>query len=223
MGRLLGMLASLVAYFCVATLLALCACWLYFRSVGILSVEKLQQIAAVLQGVEEHKTKADENEGKEKDAEQLSFDEREETRDLQTRNLELREQALNSRAELIRVEQRELISDKERHERLKKAFQSQLTSMEEATTSEGYDKVRSILENINPKQAKEEILYMISENEINEVVALFSSVPIEKQTKIIAQFKTPEELVKIDQILRLIREGIPKTNLLEKTKEQLEK
>ena len=85
----------------------------------------------------------------------------------------------------------------------------------------GHENVRSIWENIKPKQAKEQILKMIEADEIKDVVTIFSAIPITKRAKIVAEFKSPEETKKLDDILRLIREGVAEVNLIEKTDRQI--
>jgi hypothetical protein len=221
MGRLFGAMMGLVAYFCVATLLAAGASLAYLRLSGTLSDDTLEKVVAVLEGAELVDANRDvPQKPKSEDSEQPSYEDREQARDLQARNLELREQALNGRLDLVRAEQRALIADKERHERLKEAFTNQLTAMREGTISSGRENVRMIWENIKPKQAKEQILQMLAAQEINEVVALLSAMPIDRRAKIVGEFKTPDEAAKLDEILRLIREGIPETNLVEKTLNQ---
>ena len=221
MGRLIGALTGLMAYFCVATLLAAGTTLVYLRLSGLLSDGTIQKIAAVLEGAELANANHEKaHEKKPEDSEQPSYEDRDQARDLRARNLELREQTLNSRIDLVRSEQRTLRVDKERHERLKEAFTSQLTAMRDETTSAGNENVRLIWENIKPKQAKEQILQMLAAEEINEVVALLSAMPIDKRAEIVSEFKTPEESGKFAEILHLIREGVPKTNLLEKTLNQ---
>ncbi len=78
-----------------------------------------------------------------------------------------------------------------------------------------------IWENIKPKQAKEQILKMLDNQEMNEVVTILSGMPIGKRAKIVGEFKTPEETEKLDEILRLIRCGVPEVNLIDKTLSQV--
>jgi hypothetical protein len=221
MGRILGALMGLVTYSCVATLLAVGATLAYLRLSDTLTDDTVQKIVAVLEGAELFDPNREvPQKPKSEDSEQPSYEDREQARDLQARNLELREQALNSRLDLVRAEQRALVADKERHERLKEAFTNQLTALREGTTSSGRENVRMIWENIKPKQAKEQILQMLAAQEINEVVALLSAMPIDRRAKIVGEFKTPDEAAKLEEILRLIREGIPEINLVEKTLNQ---
>lgn len=218
-----GKLAALVSYFCVATVFTAVGGAVYLRANGTLNDERLEKAVAVLQGKEiAPPGRQTEPDRKAADAEQPSYEDRELARDLRARNLELREQTLNSRLELVRSELRTLMTDKDRHERLKVAFKEQMASLRDETITSGMEKVRLIFENIKPKQAKEQIMQMIESDEINEVVSILSAMPIDKRAEIVSEFKTHEDAVKLDEILRLIREGVPQTTLIDKTLRQLQ-
>lgn len=223
MGRLLGMIAALVAYLSVATVLAAASGLVYLRASGKLDAQKLAHVVALLQGLE-IPDKQPEKQAEEKalDSEQPSYDDREKTRQLHSRALEMRELALKSGLERIRFEQRVLTEEKDRYERLKVAFEEQLAALRDGAKSSGRENIRLIWENIKPKLAKEQILEMLEANEINEVVAILSAVPIAKRAKIVSEFKTPDETGKLDEILRLIRQGVPETNLIDKTRSQIQ-
>lgn len=129
--------------------------------------------------------------------------------------------ALKTSMERVQYAQKVLTEDKDRYERLKTAFEEQLGALRDGAKSTGRENVRLIWENIKPKLAKEQILQMLEANEINEVVAILSAVPIARRAKIISEFKTPAETAKVDEILRLIRQGVPETNLIDKTRSQV--
>jgi hypothetical protein len=224
MGRVFGMIAALVVYLSVATVLAAGAGLVYLRASGKLDEQKLARIVALVQGLEQTETPSDAGgeANKNQDAEQPSYDDREKARQLHSRQLEMRELALKSGLERIRFEQRVLTEDKDRYERLKVAFEEQLAALRDGAKSSGRENIRLIWENIKPKLAKAQILEMLQAQEINEVVAILSAVPIARRAKIISEFKTPDEEAKLDEILRLIRQGVPETNLIDKTRSQIQ-
>jgi hypothetical protein len=222
MGRVLSLLAALVCYISVATVLSAVSGFVYLRASGKVDDQKLARVVALLQGIETEEKAAEPTvEGKEQDSEQSSYDEREKARQLYSRQLEMRELALKSGQERIRSEQRDLMEQKDRYERLKTAFEEQLAALRDGAKSSGRENVRLIWETIKPKLAKEQMLAMLEAQEINEVVAILSAVPIAKRAKIISEFKTQDETAKLDQILRLIRQGVPETNLIDKTGKQI--
>ena len=117
--------------------------------------------------------------------------------ELKPETLELREAALQSGMERIRFEQKKLEDEEGRYSLLRKAFNEKVLDVDKAKAiKEGQDKIRSIWENMKPKQVKDQILQMIDGGEMTEVVSILSSVATNKQSKIIAEFKTDDEIEK---------------------------
>ena len=79
-----------------------------------------------------------------------------------------------------------------------------------------------IIGSAKPKQAKEQLVQMLDNDELDIVVALLAALPDTKRSKIIAEFKTPNEAEQLGQILRRMREGYPDVALPEETLKQLE-
>jgi hypothetical protein len=223
MGHLFGKLAALVAYFCVATLIAQASAVAYLRATGRLDNERIARVTDALRGIEP-KPKLEEKPHGEEDPslkEEPTLDDRETARDLATRNLELREQAVKSGLDRVLYEKNALTEEKARYELIKRTFEEQLTALREGALSSGRESVRLIWENIKPKQAKEQILKMMGENELNEVVTILGAMPIAKRAKIVSEFKTPEEADKLDEILKQILEGEPEVGLIDDTNRQV--
>ena len=137
------------------------------------------------------------------------------------RDLELREQALDSGLQQIRAEQQKLADDKESYDRLRTAFDNQLKELNDGSQATGRENIRLIWENIKPKQAKEQILQMVQAGQQNDVVAIMSAMPISKRAKIIGEFKSEEESKKLQEILDLIRRGMPEQQVIENTQQQV--
>ena len=222
MSRIVGLLSALFMYLAVATLVTAASGVVYLRATGKLSNEKVSKLVAVARGEElpaapsqhEHKT-AD------ADREQTSFDQRVAAASLQARNLELREQALKGGLGLILSEKDLVLNEKERLDGRMTAFKKQLESLHAQAILSGRGNVRQILENMKPKQAKEQVLKMLEADEMNEVVLMLSALPTSKQAKIVSEFKTEEEAIKLGEILRRIRLSVPEVALIEKTQQQM--
>jgi hypothetical protein len=222
MGKLFGKLAALLAYVAIATLVAEAAGVAYWRFSGQLTDDKVTKLVAVAQGVElEEKKSEDPSKKKDEDKEEPSYDDRQQARDLQARNLELREQSIKTGLELLNIEKRLVTEEKTRYETLKRNFDEQLKQLREGALTSGRENVRLIWENIKPKQAKEQILGMLVNSEMDQVVSILSGMPISKRAKIVSEFKTPEEAKKLDEILRMIRDGVAEVNLIDKTKKSV--
>ncbi len=221
-GKLLRTISQLGIYVCVATLVAQVVAVGYLCASGKLDNRRVDQILLAARGEVQPLDQAHEvTQQNDVDQEQPSYEDREQARQLQSRQFEMREQALKSGLERIRFEQHNLTRDKDRYDALQGAFDQRLEALRSKALSTGRENVRTIWENIKPKQAKEQIMEMIDKQEMNEVVTILVAMPTAKQAKIISEFKTPEELQKLDEMLRLIRQGVPEVNLIDKTRSQI--
>jgi hypothetical protein len=223
MSALFGRLAGLFAYLCVATLIAQASAVVYMRATNRLDNDKIAKVVDALRGVEPpppaETAKPDEEDPSLK--EEPSLDEREANRDLVTRDLELREQSVKSGIDRMLYEKNALTQEKERYELIKRTFEEQLAAMREGALSSGRESVRLIWENIKPKQAKEQILRMLGDNQIGEVVTILTAMPIDKRAEIVSEFKAPDEVDKLDEILQQILEGVPEVGLIDETNQQV--
>jgi hypothetical protein len=214
MGRLLGLLMTLISAVCVATLISQAVLIGAAVATGKLDRQKVSYILAVIQGIEPKPEKRDDKpEKKDPKAEQIAYEQVLEARAMKDRNLELREQALRNSLDQVRVDQNQFTSDRDDFLKMRQAFGEQLAAIEKRATEGGWDEVRRMLMAAKPKQAKEFLAAMLSRNELKEVVSLISPMADAKRAKIIAEFKTPDEIKKIEDVLRLIREGEPTSEL----------
>lgn len=223
MGRLIATGGAMLAYLCVATVLTAAIVFGYVWSHGYLDQEKLNRMMAIARGTEvaapvvEQVAKAPEA------AEQPSLEDVEKQRAIQSRLIELREQAIAHAIENVRNEQRDLTNKIDDYKRLQQGFEDVLNEKKNEALIAGRQNMQQIWENIQPKQAKQQILQMIDANEQNDVVAILSAIAISKRAKIIGEFKTEEEAKKLEEILRLIRQGVPDTLTIDQTREELKK
>ena len=223
MGTVLAKLISLVSYLCIATVLAAAVSFSVLRVHGTLSDEALQRIRAILNGTDQAQATARLSaEPADRDVEQPSYADRQAARDLRVYNMERREQSLRRSLDVLRSEQQTLTADKTRYESQKTDFEARLKSLRDVATSSGRENVRLVWENIRPKQAKDQIVQMLATNDLNEVVALFAALPIESRARIAGEFKTQEEIVQLDNILRKIREGAPEVTLIDSSLKQIQ-
>ena len=223
MGRALGLLISVLAYFCVATVIALLIGVWTLWSKGLLSDEKMLRIVAVM-----HDDPAAEAPKKEGDpastesTEQPSWEDRERPEGMQLRQFELREQALDSARAQLQFEQTALAQERQQLDSVRTAFNEELKKMSEGVVATGEENVRTIWENIKPKQAKEQMLLMLEAQETEKAVSLLSAMPIAKRAKIAGEFKTPDEAQKLAEILKLLREGVPQLGVVDGAREKLD-
>ncbi len=207
MGRLISFVGGCLMYLCIGTILSVCVFFSVAWVKGYLNSEKVAGVIAVLRGdiSPAPATKADAT--SEPQSKTLSFEELDQRRTTFTRHLELREQAVQNAIDQLTGERERLLKEKKSFEMLVSDYRKQIKDADEGRAKKGYEDVRLIWENIKPKLAKELILKMIDADEKHEVVGIFASMPIPKQAKIVSEFKTEDEQKKLDEILRMIREG----------------
>lgn len=222
MGKLLQLVGALVAYFCIATVLSMGVIAFVFVQRVELTKEKWSRMLAAAYGLDlptgpAHAANASEVAS----VEQPSYEQLLEARAVKTRNLELREQALREGLDQLRNEQRRIVEEKRRFKQIREGFDAELLAMREGAAATGLEDVRRTLETIKPKQAKDQIVKMLANDQIDEVVMLISEMPDTKRAKIISEFKTPEEADQLSQILQRIRDGVPTVETADKTRDQL--
>jgi hypothetical protein len=215
-GRLLRTGTTLFFLFCVATLLAQAMLVAYYWATWGMNGEKVLQMLAIAQGVDLFAAQKDAQAGQDEvPPEEPSYQDWVDRRATMFRDVELREQALANAVARLRSEQQQLADDRKTSDRVEKAFEARLASLKEGAEAQGREAVGRILESIKPKQAKDQIIEMLDNNENNEVVLLLNAMSSSKLSKVLAEFKTPEENEKIGEVLRLIREGQPLTSMVD--------
>ncbi len=219
-GRTLSVCGALIAYLCVATVLAEAVMLAYMWSKGSLNEEMALRVVAAAKGIDRPKPGQKSSEADE--GKQVSLEDVARARAMKSRDLELREQSLGNNVAVVKAEYDKLIDEKDRYERIKAAFRSQLEELHEGVLANNRETARVILESLKPKQSKEQIVRMVKEGEIDDAVSLLAQMPTTKRAKILSEFKTDEEAATLAEILKLIREGVPETALIEDAMKQLE-
>jgi hypothetical protein len=204
---------GLLLYACLATLIAQLIVAGYVASAWKLGGQRWTQAIDVARGaatvgVEEGKARA-----AEPAAEQPSFEQILETRALKDRNLELREHQMQNELAEVRHDQGRLAEERDKFQRLRNDFNAQLLALQKNATSAGEAEVRQTLESIDSSQAKQLLLDMLDQKEMDAVVALLVPMSPSKRARIIGEFTSPEELEKIGEVLRRIREGQPESQI----------
>lgn len=218
MGRLCSMLAALVAYLCVGTILTQAIGLGYLWSAGKLDRDKLFQMLAVVHGVELPEKQEEQRVKDEPFAgPQPSFEDFERMRKTRARYLELKTEALTKGLHQLQFNREQYTQDLGRYERIRQDFNRELARLNRDAQSEGVAAVRLIWENIKPKLAKEQIMQMVDQGELDDVVVILSQMPIGKRAKIVSVFTTDRELAVMDELMRKIRQGEPEINAIDET------
>jgi hypothetical protein len=227
--KIFKLLPAALVYFCVATVVAEAGAVGMLAAQGVLTRDKLIQCLAALYGVnlreiEDKAKKAHEPPPNE----QPSYADIVKQRALASRQLDLREAALDKALVDMRALAAQLRTERERYDQLKLQFDQRLAQLEQAFTDTALQEVQRTLEVLQPNQAKDQILRMLKaqtpeeEERVNrDVVTIIKSMALDKKKKIFTEFKTDEEAAKLQWILNQIREGVPDTTLIRQTRAQL--
>lgn len=229
MTKLLKLIPAAMLYFCVATVVAETGAIAVLAAQGVISQEKLFQCMATLYGVNLREIEDKANTANQPPAkEQPAFDEVIKQRALASRDLDLREAAIDKALVDVRALTAQLKTERERYDQLKQQFDARLAQLEQVFTDSSLQEVQRTLEVMQPKQAKDQILRMLDEAGTDEqekvnrdVVTMLKAMPLDKRKKIITEFKTEEESQKLHEILKQIREGVPDLTLIRETRAKL--
>ncbi len=219
MKRLAQLLWSAWLYACMATVLAIGVGAAYASMRGWLTEAKLLRMIAAARGIDvspqNSRRQATEP------SQQPSLDEIARARALRARDLELRELALETGVADLKYEQAKLADEKDRYEVIKTAFEAKLRELRDGALAANLEQVRLILENIPPKQAKDQLLKMLADGEIDQAAALLSAMPIAKRAKILKEFKSEPDSEDLAKLLKRLREGGPEVPIIDDSFGQL--
>lgn len=222
-GRLLRGSFSVLLYFALATLIAQIILGIQLWARWKMDRNRLVQMLAVAQGVDLTALRQQAGPDVEPTSQaQVSYEEILQSRAAKDLHLQLREQALENTLTQLHVDQQQLDSARQFYARERSEYEAQLANLQQASQTAGREEARRILESIKPKQAKELLLEMLDKGEQSAVVMLLREMPDSKRAKIVGEFDTPEDVQKIDEVLRLIRQGTPESELAGTARQQLD-
>jgi hypothetical protein len=222
-GKLFRLAGLVVASLSIGTVLAQAMGLGYCWSQGWLEPSRLERWLAVAQG--KARIVMPDEERKEETPDRLqavALVDVARARAIKGRDFELREQSLQNQVEEFQLDRTKLADERSRYTQVKTAFEKELNELRAATLSNDAETTRLIIENMKPKQAKEQIVLMMDAGSMKDVVALISAMAPAKRAKLLAEFKTPEENERLAKILTLIRTGEPELTLIDEAKTQLQ-
>ncbi len=221
-AKVLGAAVNLVVCICAATMIAEVITLCYFWSSWNMDRGRLVQILAIAQGLDLLEPEAEANPLRGDPApEQPTFDQVIAARASADRDLRMREMSLASAAEELKSQQRRLAEQRDAYERLKNGFQAELARLKQGAEAEGRSAFSATMERLEPEQAKTFLLEMLEKNEIEEVVILLAGMEERRRSALLGEFQAPDEIAKIAEVLRLIRQGHPQAALAEEVSQKV--
>lgn len=192
---------------------------------GALADERIYAMLAALQGIQPGPPP---EKPLDPDAEQPSFNQVLEARLVAGLDLDLRENAIDKSLGELRTLESQLRTESKRLDDWKSSFDKRLADLQTAATDASLLELQRTLEAIAPKQAKEQLLKMLAEpttssdDPMEDIVRILKAMPLDKRRKILAEFKTPEEVEQLHEVLRVVRLGGSDTELLQETRSKLQ-
>jgi hypothetical protein len=221
-GKLLGMLVSLIAAVCVATVISAAVLIAYYAQSWKVSKERAGQALAILQGKSLESLVPPPLPKKEADSEQPSFDQLLAAQGLKARDLEQRELTVRANIQQFQEELDKIDAEKKRVQAVRDHLQAKLDDMKNDAASAGVETATTTITTLKPKQAKDLVKQQLDKGEIDVVARMLTNMPDNKRAKIIAEFKTADELEQIGKVLDRIRKGQPTADLLDQTEKRIQ-
>lgn len=222
MGKIINLLFSLIAYFCVATVITLALLLGYMWQTDRLNDEKMFRIIALLHDVDlQQIAQAHKQTGDEIPAEEPSVYDVMHKQQVHDRNYEVKLLALQRGKQDYDHRYQELKKEIDRYDRLAQDWQNKLKQQEEVTNQKNVAKVVSQLEQVRPEVGKAELLRWIDEGRIDDAIVLMSKMSETKLGKILKTFETDTELDTLHEIHERIIGGNKETQQLEKALDEI--
>jgi hypothetical protein len=221
-GKLLSMLMTFFAAGCVATVISAAALVFYYAQSWKVTKERAGQAIAILQGTSPEALLPPPPPKKQSDSEQSGYEKLLAEHDLERLKADQREAMIRA---LIRQFQDQLDKvevERKRVQAVGDDLQQKLDEMKSSANDAGMATVQETMEKLKPKQAKELILQRLDKGDIDVVAKMLSNMSDSKRAKIIAEFKTPDDMDKIGSVLNRIRQGQPAAELADQTEKKLQ-
>jgi hypothetical protein len=197
-------LGLVISAFCMATVLALAAGAGYLIATGRLDRVKAARIVAVMHGLELVPEPA--VEARQTGAPGLQGSD---ALVIRSQQLDLRERFIDGQHSELDAERRKLMAERTQLAQDRDALKKERSAWEEGEKAEGIEQAVRLIGNLPPDQAKQQILEFWTKGEIDWVVTLMRNLAEDRRTKIAREFTTPEDVQKLAEITRRIRDGQP--------------
>ena len=229
--KFVRMLGVALLYFCVATVLAQVVVLGMLWWKGAFGDDRVVAMFAALHGIHPDNPGAAAAAAAKNDRahEQPSLEEISKKRLLASLDLGLRETTLDKSLIDLRTLEHEIATDFERLAQLKDGMDKRIEQSINTVLDSSLQELQQTLMVISPKQAKEQILKMLTTTTdgsdaraMSDVVHMLKAMPLDKRKKILGEFKTPQEAEKLADILREIRLSPVEMDMLRDSRSQLD-
>lgn len=158
----------------------------------------------------------------------VGLDEAEEQYEIEVLNLDMRDRSLQIATEDLGFYSKSLENKRNEYERRRLDFEAELDRIEGALENRSLIQLRDSISSLDPEQAKTQIMTFLQESEdssnpeiANDVVVMVKTMPIDIRKKILSEFQTDAEKLRLKFILQQIRVGHPEIPLIQQVREEL--
>lgn len=143
-------------------------------------------------------------------------------------DLDLRELAIDQGNRELQELQVEIKTRRTAHQAAKNDFDARLAQLQQGGVKEELAEVRRRIEVLAPKQAKEQLLKILDDQELDadvaleDVVSIIKAMPLERRKKVLGEFKSDVEMDRLHQILGGLRAGTAESKLIQETRQKLD-
>ncbi|HAN96456.1 MAG TPA: hypothetical protein DCQ98_03025 [Planctomycetaceae bacterium] len=117
----------------------------------------------------------------------------------------MRRTAVTTGADHVRLLEAKLLDERQRYETIRALFESRLKKLAGERSAAAMETVRSTLEVLEPETAKDMLMTFLDDGALDDVVSVVTGMSADRQRKIFAEFRTPEEIQRLNDILLRIR------------------
>jgi len=205
--KIVGAIWSGLVYVCAATVLAEVVILGWLWSQGSLDSAAIRRVVALAVGREAPAQGTTDSAATERprSAEQASLREQALALAEQSPYLKLRRQAVAGEGTSLQRRLADLQEDRRRYQLLISGFRQKLDQLETEARQNSMIELQRTLEAIHPKQAKDQLVQMLTDGAHDAVVKIVGNMTLEKRRKVLTEFKTPEEATLLNDILEEIR------------------
>ena len=220
MSRILNFAATLLLYFCMATVLAQAAMLGVLWYKGHLAAARLGEALGAFYGLESAAAKAL-RETRDQREIQVAYGDILERRALASLDLDLRETALDNAMIDLMNQRTRLDDDRKKYTLLLGDFEQRLDELRQGATNRAIQDVQQTIETMRPEQAKAQILLMMDDERLEDVVTLLKSMPRDVLKRILNEFQDDEK-ERLYDVIKQILSGTGEGDLIDQVREQID-
>lgn len=209
------MMWKAISSLCVATVITQMVISTFLMARGSLNKDSVTQLVALAHGIDITGDRLRAIMQESQTTEIPSFTEVLENRTAKGLDAELRLQNQSNFYDQLQFQLKNLREREDRFDVRRDAFNTRLDELEKGVRDEGLQELKRTLEVLDANQAKSQLLFLITDGEIDTVVNIVQAMSPDKRKKIFGEFTSPDEQAKLAEILRRIGLGEPKKSLIE--------